>query len=157
MDIGRSKLGRTVIIIECLCGERVELEETNCERDLGVVVNSKLKWDEQVDQATLKATSILGMLKRTFVHSNAWLSLNLFTINIKPYLEYWSSLWNPYRKKDVKMLEQVQRRATKLVPELRHLNHKSRLANFGFTSLEVRRDRGDLIQFFQNFKRLQNN
>ena len=59
MDIGRSKLGRTVITMERKSGDRVELEETRSERDLGVVVNNKLKWDDQVYQARLKATSIL--------------------------------------------------------------------------------------------------
>ena len=58
MDIGRLKLGRTMITMERKSGERVELEETKSEKDLGVVINNKLKWDDQVDQATLKATAV---------------------------------------------------------------------------------------------------
>ena len=152
MDIGRSKLSRTVINMKSTSGVRVELEETNSERDLGVVINNKLKWDEQVIQATLKANSALGILKRTFVHWNARLLVKLYTTYVRPNLEYCSSVWNPYRKKDIKKIEQVQRRATKLVPELRHLNYESRLANLGLTTLEVRRERGDLIQFFKILK-----
>ena len=114
MDIGSSRLGKTVITMERKSGERVILEETNSERDLGVYINSKLKWDDQVDQASLKATSVLGMLKRTFVHWNARLLVKLYTTYIRPHLEYCSSVWNPYRKKDIKKLEQVQRKATKL-------------------------------------------
>ena len=152
MDIGRSKLGRTVIFMESISGERVEIEETNSEFDLGVVINNKLKWDDQVDQATLKANSVLGTLKRTFVHWNARVLIKLFTTYVRHHIEYWSSVWNPYRKKDIKKLEQVQRRATKLVHELRHLNYESRLVNLGMTTLEVRRERGDLIQFFKILK-----
>ena len=154
VDIGSSRLGKTVIIMVRKSGERVKLEETNSERDLGVYINSKLKWDDQVDQASLKATSVLGMLKRTFVHWNARLLVKLYTTYVRPHLEYCSSVWNPYRKKDIKKLEQVQRRATKLVPELRHLNYESRLANLGLTTLEVRRERYDLIQFFKILKGL---
>ena len=47
---------------------RVELAEANSERDLGVVINIKLKKNEQIDQATFKVNLVLGMLKRTFVH-----------------------------------------------------------------------------------------
>ena len=56
MGIGRSKLGQTVITMERKSGDSVELEETRSESDLGVVVNNKLKWDDQVDKARLKAT-----------------------------------------------------------------------------------------------------
>ena len=99
MDIGSSRLGKTVITMERKSGERVILEETNSERDLGVYINSKLKWDDQVDQASLKATSVLGMLKRTFVYWNARLLVKSYTTCVKPHLEYCSSVWNPYRKK----------------------------------------------------------
>ena len=98
---------------------------------------------------SLKATSVLGMLKRTFVHWSEDLFLRLNPSNERTHLEYCSTAWNPCRKKDIIRLEQVQRRATKLVPDLRHLNYESRLANLELTSLEARRDRGDLIQFYK--------
>ena len=41
------------------------------------------------------------------------------------------------------------RKATKLVPDLRHLYYESRLANVGLSILEARRDRGDLIHFYK--------
>ena len=88
MDIGRTKLGQTVISMESVSGERVELEVTNSERDIGVVINTKLKCDDQVDQAKLKANSVLGMLKRTFVHWNARILIKLFTTYVRPHLEY---------------------------------------------------------------------
>ena len=47
-----------MITMERKSGERVELEETKSEKDLGVVINNKLKWDDQVDQATLIATAV---------------------------------------------------------------------------------------------------
>ena len=45
MDIWILKLGRTMITIERISGERVELEETNSEKDFGAIINKKLKWD----------------------------------------------------------------------------------------------------------------
>jgi hypothetical protein len=53
--------------------------------------------------------------------------------------------------------ESVQKRATKQIPELRHLTNERRLEILGLTTLKLRRDRGDLIQqfkFINGFKRI---
>ena len=49
-------------------GTRQELIETNIERDLGIYINSNVKWADQINKATNKAYSVLGTLKRTFKH-----------------------------------------------------------------------------------------
>ena len=53
------------------------------------------------------------------------------------------------------LLEKVQRRATKLIPELRHFDYEQRLKALDLTTLEVRRLRGDLIQQFKISKGLE--
>ncbi|CAF0717531.1 unnamed protein product [Brachionus calyciflorus] len=61
----------------------------------------------------------------------------------------------PYRsgtkkkRKELNFIERVQRRATKLVPKLRNLDYETRLRMTGLTTLEKRRERGDLIQFYK--------
>ena len=47
------------------------------------------------------------------------------------------------------MLEKIQRRATKLIPELRDLTYEERLKKCGLTTLETRRLRGDQIEVFK--------
>ena len=51
---------------------------------------------------------------------------------------------------DIDILENVQRRATKLVPSLRKLDYEDRLKAMGLTKLELRRERGDMIQFYKS-------
>ena len=57
--------------------------------------------------------------------------------------------WRPYRKKDIDKLEIIQRRATKMIPELRDLSYESRLLQCGLTTLETRRLRGEQIEVFK--------
>ena len=55
----------------------------------------------------------------------------------------------PYRKKDIDKLERIQRRSTKIIPELRDLSFESRLLQCGLTTLKTRRLRGDQIEVFK--------
>ena len=67
---------------------------------------------------------------------------------VRPHLEYCIQAWRPYRK-DIGKLERIQRRATKMIPELRGLSYESRLLQCGLTTLETRRLRGDQIEVFK--------
>ena len=51
--------------------------------------------------------------------------------------------------KDINILERVQRRVTKIVSNIRHLNYAERCKAFGSTTLVYRRQRGDLIQMYK--------
>ena len=62
---------------------------------------------------------------------------------LRPHLEYCIQTWRPYRKKDIDMLERVQRRATKMLQKLRGISYEMRLRECGLKTLETRRMRGD--------------
>ena len=51
--------------------------------------------------------------------------------------------------RDIQALEKVQRRATKLIPDLAHLPYESRCRSLGLQTLEERRVRGDMIETFK--------
>jgi len=60
--------------------------------------------------------------------------------------------WRPYLRKDIDLLEKVQKRATRLIINDRGLPYGERLTRLGLTTLETRRLRGDLIEVFKIFK-----
>ena len=75
--------------------------------------------------------------------------LTLYKTIVRPILEYSSPEWSPQKKKDIKMVECVQRRATKLLGHILDLPYPDRLKILNLTTLEYRRDRADLIQVFK--------
>ena len=56
-----------------------------------------------------------------------------------------------YRKKDIDTLERMQRRVTKIIPELTDLGYEERLKEYGLTTLETRMLR-DQIEVFNIYK-----
>ena len=124
------------------------------EKDLGICITNDLKWSGQCSAAASKAMKALGLIKRTFGYLNKELFLNLYSTYVRPHLEFCVQVWAPYYRKDIDKLENVQRRATKLVNCIRKQKYEERLRYLGLFSLERRRRRGDLIEAYKIIKNI---
>ena len=73
----------------------------------------------------------------------------LYKALVRPHLEYSQAAWSPMRKKDITTLDNVQRRATKLIPGFRDLPYHERLRRIDLPTLSYRRLRGDMVELYK--------
>ena len=119
------------------------------EKDLGVTIDDKLKFREHITQKVNIANRNLGIIFRTFSYMDKEMFLNLYKSMVRPHLEYATQIWSPIYKKDKVILENVQRRATRLVKCVRNKSYQERFTFLGLPTLEYRRERADMVQVFK--------
>ena len=118
MHFGNKNARSDYFIDDLSTGQRINLEDSECERDLGIFVSSDLKWNIHVSNIASKANKVLGMLVKNFTCRDVDLWKQLYISLVRPHLEFASSVWNPYRQGDISILEKVQRRASKIPTRL---------------------------------------
>jgi hypothetical protein len=128
-----------------------ELEHVFEEKDLGVLIDSNLKFDEHIATKVKKANTIVGLIRRSFSHLDANLFKILFASYVRPHLEYAQAVWAPHLKKHINMIENVQRRATKSIDGFKNLSPQERLEKLKLPTLTYRRMRNDLVEIYKHF------
>ena len=114
--VGNKDINATYIMHDQ--GQPVSLEQVEVEKDLGIYFDSKLSFREHITKKVNIANRNLGCIFRSFTYMDKEMFLHLFKSLVRPHLEYGSVIFSPTLKKDQIMLENVQRRATRLVKAL---------------------------------------
>ena len=122
-----------------------EVEVTKVEKDVGVLVEDTLKPTMQCAAAAAKANRILGQLARAVRWRDRITFPRLYMTHVRPVLEYAGTAWSPYLAQDREVLEKVQKRMINMIPGLRG-RYEDKLRELGMTTLQRRRERGDMIQ-----------
>ena len=103
-------------------------------------------------EAAKKGNRILGMISRTFSCKSKVIVKQLYKSLVRPHLDSCVQVWRPHLKKDIEVLEKVQRRATRMVDGYRGMEYEERLKRIGLITLEMRRERADLLEVFKILK-----
>ncbi len=94
---------------------------------------------------------MVGLIKRTSTSVNTNVFTALYNTMIPPTMGYANCIWSPYLIKDINLLENVQKQATRMCHELRNMTYPERLRALGLPTLQYRRLRHDMIQVFKTF------
>jgi ribonuclease P/MRP protein subunit RPP40 len=104
------------------------LEETECERDIGVNIHQNLKQSSQCAKAAQVATDVLSKVRKAFHYRDRKTWIRMYKTDVRPHVEFAVQAWSPWSSADVECLEKVQQKVVKQVSGLLGKPYDDRLA-----------------------------
>jgi hypothetical protein len=127
----------------------IPLDHVDYMSDLGITINSKLNFNQHINEKVNKAYQLLGIIKNNFIDIDKDVFILLYKTFVRSQLEYGNVVFYPHLKSLIFDIEKVQKRATKSIREFRNLTYKERLQRLRLPTLKYRRARGDMIQVYK--------
>lgn len=132
-------------------GKEIPVAVSN--RDLGVLLSCDLSWSAHIRLISSKAYKMLGLIRRTFSSSiSVPVRRLLYLTLVRSRLMYCSVVWRPHLRKDIVLLERVQRRATKFILNDFHSDYKTRLTSLGLLPLSMVLELNDIVFFLKSLQ-----
>ena len=120
---------------------------------MGITIDAELTFEDHIRGKAKKANSMMGLLRRSFLKLTGPRFCQLYKAFVRSHLEYGQSVWFPYRRPLIHVLERVQMRATESVNGLAGLSYEERLKQLNLPTLTYRRHRGDMIELYKHFEK----
>ena len=117
--------------------------------DLGITIDQSLKFHSHVSKKVAAVSNLTTNLFSCTLSRSPQFLMNIYRLHVRPILEYASPLWNVGYLGDVRKLERVQRRWTRMVVGMEELSYETRLERLGLFSLQGRMLRSDLILVYK--------
>jgi ribonucleases P/MRP protein subunit RPP40 len=121
-----------------------ELKTVNEETDVGIIIDKSLKPGKHCAKAANTASAVLRMIQRNFHYRDRHTFIKLYKQYVRPHLEFSVPAWSPWLRSDIDKLENVQKKAVKMVSGLQSKEYTARCRELGIQTLEHRRLEQDL-------------
>lgn len=119
---------------------------SHCEKDLGIHIDEKLTFKNHINAKVGTAQRMMGAIRRSFRYLDAEMFSLLYKSLVRVHLESSAVVWSPHNKEQIYQIEAVQRRATKMLPNMKVLSYEERLRLLELPTLLYRRMRGDMLE-----------
>ena len=130
------------------------LQEVEEEKDVGVLIHKSMKPARHCRKAANTGMGVLNQIRRNFHFRDRHVFVRLYKQYVRPHLEFATAAWSPWHKQDIDVLEEVQKRAVKMVSGLRGESYEDKCKELGLESLEKRRYNQDMVQTFKLVRRI---
>ena len=107
--------------------DKIILEKTFKEKDLGVYIDPLLTFEEHIKETIKKSNNMSHLIMRSITYKTKEIMIPLLKSLIRPILEYTNVVWSPSQRKDINALEQIQKRFTKCIIGMREMSYEERL------------------------------
>ena len=128
------------------CLNNTQLNRVDKCKDLGVHLQSNLKFNDHFEYIVNRAYKILGFIIRNSKFlTNIHVIVRLYNALVRPILEYASIVWSPKAITNIDLIEKVQKRFLRYLYLRTHnvypcmVSYRAMLTSFKFITLEIRR------------------
>ena len=118
-------------------------------KDLGVIVDNHLTFRNHIAEKVNKANQIMGLIRQAFVFLDKHNFNLLYKSLVRPHIENGNIVCSPFRKADINLIKNVQRRPTRFIPEINKLDYQERLEKLDLSTLAYRPFRGSIIETYK--------
>ena len=134
----------------CLSLNGSQLNHVQSYKYLGVQITSDLMWSDHIVKICNKTRKLIGILYRSFYkHSSSSTMLKLYSSFIRPHLEYATAVWDPFLKRDIELLEGVQKFGLKVCTKSWNCSYEELLQQASLLTLQTRRQYAKLCQLYK--------
>ena len=88
-------------------GNKFDMTRVNEMKDIGVIVDSGLKFDKHINSKIKTANKVLGIIRRSFLYLSADILIPLYKVLVRSHFDYAMIIWNPHLVKHIESIEGV--------------------------------------------------
>ena len=148
MHFGTSKINFAYNI------DSINLPDLDCNVDLGITFNRKLKFSQHISCIVSRAHQRASLILRCFKCREPATLCRAFKVYVRPLVEYCSQVWSPMYFTDILKIERVQRRFTRSIRGMNGYSYTERCNKLNLETLESRRLKADMVMVFKIMKGL---